>query len=90
MSEPKWRVLISQRAKRMLRRLPKPLKQRLAQTFDDLAHNPRPPGCKKLSGGDQLYRVRVGDWRVIYAIEDEQLIVLIITLGPRQDVYRNL
>jgi mRNA interferase RelE/StbE len=55
-----------------------------------LADDPRPPGCKRLSGHDALYRIRVGDWRIIYAIEDDKLIVLIVEIGPRGRVYRGL
>jgi len=55
-----------------------------------LAKNPRPAGCKKLSGFDNLYRVRVGDWRISYAIEDERLVILVLEIAPRGDAYRNL
>ena len=55
-----------------------------------LAEEPRPAGCKKLRGYENLYRLRVGDWRLIYAIEDDQLVVLIIEVAPRGEAYRNL
>ena len=55
-----------------------------------LAKNPRPAGCKKLSGFDNLYRVRVGDWRISYAIEDERLVILVLEIALRGDAYRNL
>jgi len=50
--------------------------------------DPRPPGNEKLRGEDQLYRVRQGDYRVIYTIKDAELLVLIITIGHRREVYR--
>ncbi len=55
-----------------------------------LAEEPRPAGCKKLRGYENLYRLRAGDWRLIYAIEDDQLVVLIIEVAPRGEAYRNL
>jgi len=48
-----------------------------------LADEPRPAGCKKLKGDDHLYRLRAGDWRILYAVEDAVLIVLVIEMAPR-------
>ena len=86
---PQWQVIVSRKAERSLRRLPKNLLQRLGQAIDGLAINPRPTGHKKLVGSD-FYRIRVGDWRIIYTIEDDQLIVLIVTISPRGSAYRDL
>ncbi len=56
-----------------------------------LATNPRPPGCKKLSGTRATFwRVRVGDWRVVYTIEDVRLYVLVVRAGERKEIYRLL
>jgi mRNA interferase RelE/StbE len=55
-----------------------------------LADDPYPPGSKKLQGEANLYRVRVGDYRVLYRIEDERLIVLVVNIGHRRDIYRSL
>jgi mRNA interferase RelE/StbE len=55
-----------------------------------LAQNPRPPGCIKLSGPSSLWRIRVGDYRVVYQIQDQQLIVLVVTVAHRRDVYRGM
>ena len=52
-----------------------------------LAENPRPPGCLKLTGFKDRWRVRVGDWRIIYRIEDDRLVVLVVTVAPRGGVY---
>lgn len=52
--------------------------------------NPRPPGARKLAGEDSFYRVREGDYRIVYAIEDDRLIILVLRIGHRSDVYRNL
>ena len=56
--------------------------------MDALAANPRPKGVKKLSGPDDLYRIRVGDYRIVYQIHDDRLIVLVVRIGHRKDVYR--
>jgi mRNA interferase RelE/StbE len=61
---------------------------RVARKIDALADNPRPPGVEKLRGGEDLWRVRVGDYRVIYAIRDEILVLLVIRIGHRREVYR--
>jgi len=53
-----------------------------------LGTNPRPAGCAKLSGGDDLWRIRVRQYRVIYQIVDTELIVTIVKVGDRKDVYR--
>lgn len=86
----KWQVLIQRRAEKSLRRLDKPLRQRIRQVINQLATDPRPQGCKKLAGYDNLYRMRVGNWRISYAIEDDQLIVLVVEIASRGRAYRNL
>jgi len=88
--EPRWEVLLARQPRRILRRLPKDVLKRIDQKIISLAENPKPEGCKKLFGYDNLYRVRVGDWRIIYAIEDERLIVLILQVTPRGQAYRNI
>jgi mRNA interferase RelE/StbE len=52
-----------------------------------LAENPRPPGCKKLKGGDKDWRIRVGDYRVVYTIDDQKLLVEVTRIRHRKDVY---
>jgi mRNA interferase RelE/StbE len=53
-----------------------------------LIQNPRPPGVLKMSGADNLWRIRIGDYRVVYEIHDERLIVLVLRVAHRKDVYR--
>lgn len=64
------------------------LYQRLRDAISGLASNPRPPDCLKMQGGDGLYRVRVGDYRIIYEIQDAVLVVLIVQIGNRREIYR--
>lgn len=91
MNEPPiYRVGIKKPALKVIGKLPRPLANRIRQAIDGLATDPRPPGYKKLAIKDGLYRVRVGDWRIIYTIEDDQLIILVLRVGPRGGVYRNL
>ena len=75
-------------AARQLSKLPKPDRRRLTAVIDGLAQNPRPPDCKVLKNRPSLYRVRAGNLRVIYSIEDERLIVLIVRVARRGIAYR--
>jgi mRNA interferase RelE/StbE len=64
--------------------------RQIARRIDSLARDPRPGGAKKLEGADDLYRIRSGDYRVIYRIEDARILVLVLRVGHRRDVYRGL
>ena len=64
------------------------LKIRLARAIDTLEINPRPPGCIKLTGEDNVWRVRVGDYRILYEIFDQRLSILVIRIADRRDAYR--
>jgi len=86
----RWTVTIDHRVKKRYRHIPKHIVKRLDRIILALAEEPRPPGCKKLSGYSNLYRLRAGNWRIVYAIEDDQLLVLIIEVGPRGGAYRTL
>ena len=61
---------------------------RLKPKIDKLAENPRPRGAEKLKGEDGLYRIRVGDYSVIYQVRDKALIVLVVKIGDRKEVYK--
>ena len=87
---PDWQIILTRQPQKVLRRLPKDLLQRIDLQFVALSKNPRPAGSKKLSGFDNLYRVRVGDWRISYAIEEERLVILVLEIAPRGNAYRNL
>ena len=85
-----YQVRFRERVLKELKSIPKRDLQKILMAVDLLAENPIPPNSKKLAGYDNLYRVRVGDWRVAYEIQNEQLIVFVIRIGHRKDVYRNL
>jgi mRNA interferase RelE/StbE len=74
-------------ATRALEKLPRIVQRRMLDRLEALAQNPRGPGSVKLTGQD-AYRVRVGDYRIIYTVHDDQLLVLVIDVGHRRDVYR--
>ncbi len=83
-----FEVLIKPSAAKELDSLPrKKDRQRIVDRIRRLAENPRPPGCQKLSGRN-LYRIRQGVYRIVYSIEDERLVVLIVKVGHRKEVYR--
>jgi mRNA interferase RelE/StbE len=65
------------------------IRGRLAPHISALADEPRPVGSKRLAGSDDLYRIRVGAYRVVYRVEDDVLLVLVLKLGHRRDVYRD-
>jgi mRNA interferase RelE/StbE len=84
----RYDVQIAASAARALRKLDHQAQRRISHAIDSLALTPRPHGSQKLTGEDDLYRVRIGDYRIIYAIRDRQLIVLVVAVGHRRDVYR--
>jgi mRNA interferase RelE/StbE len=78
-------------AVRDLKRLPRRDQQRVASRIDALAEDPRPPGVEKLAGSRKdLYRVRAGDYRIIYEVRRNLLLVLVVRIRHRRDVYRSL
>jgi len=83
-----WRVEFTTQADRQFRKLPRAVQERLRPRIDALAANPRPDGATKLSGEDDLWRIRVGEYRVLYAVADEVLLVLVVKVGHRREVYR--
>ncbi len=84
-----YRIEIDRDAQKWLARLTNAkLRERLVAAIDALAQNPRPAGVKKLTGFDHRYRVRVGDCRIIYEVRDRMLLVLVLDVGDRKDIYR--
>ncbi len=80
-------VILKRPAERELDRLPAQVRQRITQKLLELEDNPRPHGVQKLHGQDR-YRVRVGDYRVLYLIDDRTKTVEVVAVGHRRDVYR--
>ena len=85
-----YRVEVKPSAADALAKIPQPHRRRIAQKIDQLAGNPRPRGAIPLESPSSLYRIRVGDYRIIYQIQDAALVVLVVRIGQRGDVYRHL
>lgn len=75
-------------AAKELEALPKKDRRRVAARIQALAADPRPPGCEKLAGQDNLYRVRQGRYRTLYTVDDAALVVVVYKIGHRREVYR--
>ncbi len=86
----RWQVIVDRDPEKILRKVDTELRKRLLARLHDLEIDPKPHGVTKLEGYKDLYRVRVGDWRIIYAIKEEQLIVLVIEIAPRGGAYARL
>jgi mRNA interferase RelE/StbE len=87
---PAYKTEFSSAAYRQFAKLPQELKQRVAPAIEALRTDPRPPGVLRMAGRQDLWRIRVGVYRVVYTIEDDRLVVLVVRIGPRRDVYRGL
>ena len=85
---PEYQVFFKPSADRQLRKLPADVQRRIAGEVATLAVNPRPAGVVKLTGDENLWRVRIGDYRLVYEIHDDRLIVLVLRVANRKDVYR--
>jgi mRNA interferase RelE/StbE len=81
-------IEITRSAEKRLRTLPRDDQDRLAKAMLALAEEPRPRGSRKLSGYDDVFRVRVGSYRILYSLEQRRLVILILKIGHRRDVYR--
>jgi len=84
----RYQIEIKTSAKKELARLPRQIAEKVVERIKWLADNPRPDGCKKLRGKDSVYRIRVGDYRVVYSIVDQYLIIEVIRIRHRREVYK--
>jgi mRNA interferase RelE/StbE len=82
-----YRVSLTTSAEKELLGLPKNVISRIIPRLEDLEDAPRPPGCKKLAGGQKEWRIRVGDYRVVYEIEDVARTVDVTRIAHRREVY---
>jgi mRNA interferase RelE/StbE len=85
-----YRLRIKDSARKHIARLPKSDQRRVMAAIADLADTPRPEGVRKIGGADNAYRIRVGDYRVVYEIIDRIVTVYIVRVAHRKDVYRNM
>lgn len=82
-----YQIVLTNAANKQLRKLPTQIAQRIQTELLELENDPRPTGCKKLTGVE-AWRIRIGDYRVIYEIQDNILIVTVIEIGHRRDIYK--
>ena len=82
-----YQVSLSSRAGKETRKLERQTLVRVAKAIDSLADDPRPPGCLKVKSAENLWRIRLGDWRIGYEVDDEARVVTIITVGHRREFY---
>lgn len=83
-----YTIELAPKAERALKKIAKDLQRRIIRALLSLEKEPRPKGVKKLSGELDLWRIRVGDHRMVYQIQDEVLTVLVVKIGHRRDIYR--
>ena len=83
-----YRVQIKASALRFLKKLEASPKARLLVAISSLSDEPRPPGCRKITGVAGLWRIRSGRYRIIYQVREKELVVLVVKVGHRSDVYR--
>ena len=83
-----YEVEVSRTAERQLRKLPRADRERVVRTMLALADDPFPRGTRKLTGYDDVYRVRVGRYRILYSVEGGKLVIIILKIGHRREVYR--
>jgi mRNA interferase RelE/StbE len=83
-----YELIIKPTAEKSLDKVPLPTRRRIIDAMKDLRNNPRPRGVVKLAGEENVWRIRVANYRIVYEIIDEQLIILVLRVAHRKDVYR--
>ena len=83
-----YRVTIRPSADKVLHKLPRDMQRRILERLDELATNPRPDNVVKMAGSEDLWRIRVGDYRIVYEIHDREITVYVLAIGHRREVYR--
>jgi len=84
----KYQVDFKPSAARQLRKLPKDIAERISKKIDYLANNPFPHGYTEMKGSKDFYRIKAGDYRIIYTVEHGELLILVVSIGHRREIYR--
>ena len=84
-----YEIQISKSASKQIKKLPSEIQERIQVKINSLAIEPRPDGVKKLKGRENGYRVRVGDYRILYDVFDDVLLVIIVEVGHRSNIYKD-
>jgi mRNA interferase RelE/StbE len=85
-----YQVKVAEEAARFIRKQDKRIQRQIINNIRGLAQNPRPQGCKKLQGYKELYRIPSGNYRIVYTIKEKNLLVFVVRVGHRKDIYRRL
>ena len=83
-----YSVVFARSARKELQSLDRTVAARILKRIEALAREPRPSGCKKLEGTDNLWRIRIGDWRVVYSVDDAKPLVEVSVIRHRREAYR--
>ncbi|WP_437228007.1 type II toxin-antitoxin system RelE family toxin [Planctomicrobium sp. SH661] len=84
----RYSIELTASADKALQALPVTIQKRIVRAIEPLSDDPRPPGVVKIAGDDNAWRIRVGDYRIVYEIHNSRLLVLVIRIGHRRDIYR--
>ena len=85
---PEYTVVFARSARKELQALDRTIAGRILKRIEALRLEPRPSGCKKLEGTDHLWRIRIGDWRVVYSVDDARTLVEVSVIRHRREAYR--
>ena len=85
---PEYTVVFARPARKELQALDRTVAGRILKRIEALTHNPRPSGCRKLEGADNLWRIRIGDWRVVYSVDDARSLIEVSVIRHRREAYR--
>ena len=85
-----YRIEVKRSAAKALKKIPKADRKRIADKIDSLAEGPPNPDTTKMKGNNPFHKIRVGDYRIIYEIQEDVLLILVVKIGRRKDIYRNL
>jgi mRNA interferase RelE/StbE len=83
-----YTVQLAPAAKRQLRKLDRSIQERVVRRLEKLEKDSRPPGVEKMEGEEGTYRIRMGEYRIVYEIRDKVLVVLVLKVGHRREIYR--
>ena len=84
-----YRIEVKKTAAKALRKISKPDQKRIGEKIDSLAEDLPNPEATKMKGNNPFHKIRVGDYRIVYEIQDDILVILIVKIGHRKDIYRN-
>jgi len=85
-----YQIEVKKSAAKALKKIPKADRKRIVDKIDSLAESPPSPDTTKMKGNNPFHKVRVGDYRIVYEIQEDVLLILVVKIGHRKDIYRNL